>query len=174
MSTCTCFGLHWPIIRERNGFMRPCARWWWASEAQNMRKLTYYIRHYCDSDQLCAFVGLQCGNQNNRWLWTAVLQPQKSYIHKKFKKKTHFLIHTQLLIIHFYIHWGTLQRTKLQRTKSTTKLQRTVFINKIRMLQWTQMLQRTHRNTIGRHSTHMHMTCGAFPLWLERQSSSLL
>jgi len=47
-------------------------------------------------------------------------------------------------------------------------LQRTVFINKIRML------QRTHWNTIGRRSTRVRMTCRAFPLWLERQSSSLL
>jgi len=47
-------------------------------------------------------------------------------------------------------------------------LQRTVFINEIRML------QRTRRNTIGRRSTRVRMTCRAFPLWLERQSSSLL
>jgi len=37
-------------------------------------------------------------------------------------------------------------------------LQRTVFINKIRML------QRTWRNTIGRRSTRVRMTCLAFPL----------
>ena len=30
------------------------------------------------------------------------------------------------------------------------------------------------RNTIGRRSTRVRMTCPAFPLWLERQSSSLL
>ena len=36
------------------------------------------------------------------------------------------------------------------------KLQRTVFINKIRMLQQTQMLQRTRRNTIGRRSARAH------------------
>jgi len=53
-------------------------------------------------------------------------------------------------------------------------LQRTVFINKITMLQRTQMLQRTGRNTIGRRSRSVRMTCWAFPLWLERQSSSLL
>jgi len=53
-------------------------------------------------------------------------------------------------------------------------LQRTVFINKIRMLQRTQMLRWTRRNTIGRSSTRVLMTCRAFPLWLERQSSSLL
>jgi len=55
--------------------------------------------------------------------------------------------------------WGMLKQTMLQRT---------VFINKIRML------QQTRRNTIGRRSTHVPMTCRAFPLWLERQSSSLL
>ena len=47
-------------------------------------------------------------------------------------------------------------------------LQRTVFINKIRML------QRTRRNTIGRHSTRVCMTCRAFPLRLEGHSSSML
>jgi hypothetical protein len=58
--------------------------------------------------------------------------------------------------------------------------QRTVFINKIRMLQRTvfinkiRMLQRTQRNTIGRRSKRLRMTCRAFPLWLERQSSTLL
>jgi len=53
-------------------------------------------------------------------------------------------------------------------------LQRTVFINKISMLQRTQMLQRTRRNTIGRRTTRVRLMCRAFPLWLERQSSSLL
>jgi len=47
-------------------------------------------------------------------------------------------------------------------------LQRTVIINKIRML------QRTRRNTIGRRITRLRMTCRTFPLWLERQSSRLL
>ena len=49
-------------------------------------------------------------------------------------------------------------------------LQGTVSVNKIRMLQRTQMLQWTRRNTNGRRSTRMHMTCRVFPLWLERQS----
>jgi hypothetical protein len=53
------------------------------------------------------------------------------------------------------IQWCMLQRTILQRT---------VFINKIRMLQRTQMLQQTRRNTIGRRSTRMRMTFQAFPL----------
>ena len=39
-------------------------------------------------------------------------------------------------------------------------LKRTVFINKIRLLQQTP-------TTIGRRSTRMRMTCRAFPLWLE-------
>jgi len=47
-------------------------------------------------------------------------------------------------------------------------LQWTVFINKIRMLQWTR------RNTIGRRRTRVCTTCRGFPLWLGRQSSSLL
>ena len=37
-----------------------------------------------------------------------------------------------------------------------------------------RMLQRTWRNTTGWQSTRVHMTCRAFPLWLECQSSSLL
>jgi len=61
--------------------------------------------------------------------------------------------------IQIEIQWRVLQRTMLQRT---------VFINKIRML------QRTRRNTIGRRSTRVRMTCRSFPLWLECQSSSLL
>ena len=43
-----------------------------------------------------------------------------------------------------------------------------------RMLQRTQMLQRMRRNTIGRRSTRVRMTCRAFPLWFERRTSSLL
>ena len=50
----------------------------------------------------------------------------------------------------------------------------TVFINKIRMLKQTQFLKRTQRNTFGQHITHVCMTCRAFLLWLQRQSSSLL
>jgi len=53
-------------------------------------------------------------------------------------------------------------------------LQRTIFINNIRMLQRTQVLQRKRRNTTGRRSTHVHLTCRTFPLWLKRQSSFLL
>jgi len=61
--------------------------------------------------------------------------------------------------------WGMLQRKTLQRT---------AFINKIRILQRTKMLQRTRRNTVGRCSTRVRMTCRAFPLCLERHSSTLL
>jgi hypothetical protein len=57
------------------------------------------------------------------------------------------------------VQWCMLQRTILQRTD---------FINEIKML------QRTRRNTIGRRSTRLRMACRAFPLWLERQSSFLL
>ena len=49
-----------------------------------------------------------------------------------------------------------------------TILQQMVFFNQNRML------QQTWRNTIGRHSIRVHITCRAFPLWLEHQSSSLL
>jgi len=60
-----------------------------------------------------------------------------------------------------------------ERSYNKRMLHPTVFINKIRMLQITQLLQRTRRNTIGRRSTRVFMTFRAFPLWLERQSSSL-
>jgi len=76
----------------------------------------------------------------------------------------------------------------LPRTNATTNsfinkirmLQQRTFINKIRMLQRTvfiskiRMLQQTLRNTVGRRSTRVRVTCRAFPLWLECQSSSLL
>jgi len=42
-------------------------------------------------------------------------------------------------------------------------LQRTVFVNKIRMLQRAQMLQRTPWNTIGRRSTRVRTSCRVFP-----------
>jgi len=61
-----------------------------------------------------------------------------------------------------------------ERCYNERMLQRTIFINKIRMLQRTQMLQRTRRNTFDRRSTRVRMTFRAFPLWLERLSSSLL
>jgi len=61
-----------------------------------------------------------------------------------------------------------------ERCYNQRMLQRTAFINKIRMLQRTEMLQRTRRSTIGRHNTRIRMTCRTLPLWLERQSSSLL
>ena len=67
---------------------------------------------------------------------------------------THTHTHT-----HTHTESGTLQRRIPQRT---------VFINKIRML------QRMRRNPIGGHSTRVRMTCRAFPLWSERQSSSWL
>jgi len=43
-------------------------------------------------------------------------------------------------------------------------LQRTIFINKIDMLQRTQMLQQTPKNTIRQRSTRLRMTCRAFSL----------
>jgi len=49
-----------------------------------------------------------------------------------------------------------------------------IFISKIWLLQRTQMLKRTRRNTIGRRSTSVRMKCRALPIWLERQSPSLL
>ena len=61
--------------------------------------------------------------------------------------------------IQYQIQGGVLQRTNVKRN---------VFISKIRML------QRTRMNTIGRRRTRVRMTCRAFPIWLEHQSSSFL
>jgi hypothetical protein len=90
--------------------------------------------------------------------------------------------YTLLIYIYIYIYTHTHtvrgvcynERCYNERCYNEWMLQRTVFINKIRILQWTQMLQRTRKNTINRRSTRVRMTCRTFPLWLERQSSSLL
>jgi hypothetical protein len=73
----------------------------------------------------------------------------------------------QLLFTHtnYILQWGMLQWTNATRNRC---------INKIRILQQTQILQRTRRYTFGLRSTCMRMMCQAFPLWLEHQSSSLL
>jgi len=71
---------------------------------------------------------------------------------------------TDYIYIYIYIYIYTHTHTHTQ----WVMLQRTVFLNKIRML------QRTRRNTIGRRCTRVRMTCRTFPLWLERQPSSLL
>ena len=47
-------------------------------------------------------------------------------------------------------------------------LQRTVCINKITIIQRTQMVRRTRRNTIGRRSTGERMTCSVKVLTRER------
>ena len=60
------------------------------------------------------------------------------------------------------------QNTTLTKMLQRTMLQRTVFVNKIRML------QRTWRNTIGQRIKRVRVTCRVFPLSLERQSLSLL
>ena len=49
-----------------------------------------------------------------------------------------------------------------ERCYNERMLQRTVSVNIIRMLQRTQMLQRTRRNTIGRRSTLVCMMCRTF------------
>jgi len=74
---------------------------------------------------------------------------------------------SQLLFTHtnYILQWGMLQWTNTTRNS---------FINKIRILQQTEILQRTWTYTFGLRSTCMRMTCQAFPLWLEHQSSSLL
>jgi hypothetical protein len=87
------------------------------------------------------------------------------------------ILHTH---ISFIYHWYCIALATDSVNKWTTvgcankrcyneqMLQWTVFINKIRML------QRTRRNTTGQRRMCVGMTCQAFLLWLERQSSSLL
>ena len=105
---------------------------------------------------------------------------------KVFINKTWILQRTNAKTNIFINKIRMLQRTILQRTNATPNS----FINKIRILQRTmlqrkngtsnsfinkiRMLQRTRRNTIGRRSTRVLMTCRAYPVWLERQSSCLL
>ena len=72
-----------------------------------------------------------------------------------------------------YVHTQSRVRYK-ERSYNERMLQRTVFINKIRMLHRTQMLKRKRRNTIGRRSTRVCIMFHAFPLWLETLSLSLL
>jgi ribosomal protein L22 len=69
---------------------------------------------------------------------------------------------------------STINYATMNKCYNERMLQQTLFISKIRMLKWTKMLQRTWRNTIGRRSTLMHMTCRASLLWLQHHSSSLL
>jgi hypothetical protein len=52
-----------------------------------------------------------------------------------------------------------------ERIYNERTLQRPVVVNKIRMLQRTQTLQRKRRNTIDRRSTRVRMTCRVLPLW---------
>jgi len=56
----------------------------------------------------------------------------------------------------FHIQWGLLVCYN-ERRYYERMLQRTVLVNKIRML------QRTRRNTIGRRSTRVRMTCRGLP-----------
>ena len=81
-------------------------------------------------------------------------------------KTSHCIKHTESTREHFNCLISLAEHSGLCYNKRI--LQRTFFINKIRMLQWTR------RNTIGRRSTRVRMTCRAFPHWLESQSSSLL
>jgi hypothetical protein len=66
------------------------------------------------------------------------------------------------------------ERRYNERRYNEPMLQWTILINKIRMLWWTQMLQRTRSNTISWRSTRVEMTWQGFLLRLEHQSSFLL
>ena len=85
------------------------------------------------------------------------------------KAPQYYVISTLLLLFSSWQCYNTLWNSGVcynDRCYNEWKLQRTIFINKIRMLQWTQMLQRTRRNTIGRCSKRTHMTGRAFTIWL--------
>ena len=84
-------------------------------------------------------------------------------------------------LLHF--HYSILSTVEYATTNGCYNewmLQRTVFINKITMLQQTvfinkiRMLQQMRTNTISWRGTHVRITCQAFLLWLQHQSSSLL
>ena len=92
---------------------------------------------------------------------------------KKKKKKKRRMIHNKVLLRYNMVSQYSGVRYN-ERCYNERMLQRRVFINKIRMLQRTQMLQRKWSNTVGRRSTRVRITCRNFPLWLERQSSSFL
>jgi hypothetical protein len=85
-----------------------------------------------------------------------------------------YLTTSLITYLHAYLlHWYSFVRSyvgqKLQwGMHKQTMLQRSVCINKIRIL------QRTRRNTSCCRSTRVRMTYRAFPLLLERQSSILL
>jgi hypothetical protein len=51
------------------------------------------------------------------------------------------------------------ERCYNERCYNERTLQRTIFVNKIGMLQLKQMLQRTQKNTIGRRSTRVSVMC---------------
>jgi hypothetical protein len=87
----------------------------------------HVLWHYCDSDQVCAFVGLQCGNQNNRWPCMAKLRPQRNYIHKKLKKKTLTSLFIRNYWKHCFIHSGGCYN---EWSYKELMLQQTVFILK--------------------------------------------
>jgi len=55
-----------------------------------------------------------------------------------------------------------------ERCYNERMLKRTVFINKIRMLQRTHRLQRTRKNTIGRRSKRVRVTCSIIVYSRER------
>jgi hypothetical protein len=89
---------------------------------------------------------------------------------RKVRRKSNFELYIYIYLTTFMcrLSWN------LEASTSYMFYNEQIFINEFRMLQQTQMLQRPRRNTNGRCSTRVRMTCRAFPRWLERQSSSLL
>ena len=99
-------------------------------------------------DMVCVSI-LTCFN------YVAVFNKQKKTAYIYFGIQTGFMSYARNSFCTFYFTWSQLQWRMLQRT---------AFINEIRLLQRTQVLQGTRRNTIDRRSKHVRMTCRAFPL----------
>ena len=122
-------------------------------------------------------LSIQSGCYNEQFLSMNSVRYNKRMLQRKvFINKTWILQRTNAKTNIFINKIRMLQRTILQRTNATPNS----FINKIRILQRTmlqrkngtsnsfinkiRMLQRTRRNTIGRRSTRVLMTCRAYPV----------
>ena len=88
-------------------------------------------------------------NESIRWLYTQGVKLHLNNIKSKpnrcWERMGKLTNHPKISSIQKY---GKNKDTK-QKKIQWYMLQRTVFINKIRLQQWTQMLQRTQRNAIG-------------------------
>jgi len=96
------------------------------------------------------------------------IMPYTFQIQHDLHENSAYILHQHLWIpLIYYFNICKYSGACYNKCYNERMLQPTVFINKIRML------QRTWRNTIGQDIMRVR-TCRAIPLWLERQSSSLL